>query len=162
MTRTLRLVSLSLSVALALVATGAPAFAGGIVDPAPIAPNNFFFGQVNHQTAGATIGVVCLGPVASGQNGHPAAGQTVDAIPTTPPTSTTAGYTGTAANSIDVTILPTSPVVVTVLHDWVVTAPISTALTLPCSGTGTVRFTPVPTSPTARSAVVTVTFVSQT
>jgi hypothetical protein len=161
MNRTLRLTFLLAITVVATAVAGTPAVAGGIIDPAPIAPNNYFFGQVNGHTSGATIGVICVGPVAVGQTGRPAANQTVNAIPTTPPTSTTAGFTGTAANSIDVRIGVASAVVPIVLHDWVVTAPIQVTLSMPCSGTGTVTFAPAPSSPTAKPATVQVTFVAQ-
>lgn len=47
-----------------------------------------------------------------------------------------------------------------ILRDYAVSAPIPTSLTLPCSGSGTVAFVPEPTSPTAHTATVTVTFTS--
>jgi hypothetical protein len=39
--------------------------------------------------------------------------------------------------------------------------PLSTSLTLPCAGTGTVFFTPIPVIPPSRSATVPVRFVGQ-
>jgi hypothetical protein len=38
--------------------------------------------------------------------------------------------------------------------------PLPTSLTLPCSGTGTVYFTPIPVVPPSRSATVPVRYVS--
>ena len=47
------------------------------------------------------------------------------------------------------------------LKYWKVPGKIPTTLTLPCYGTGTVTFTPLPTSATARAFTMSVTFVSQ-
>jgi hypothetical protein len=106
--------------------------------------------------------MACFGPIVPGQTGHPLAGQTVKALPVTSPTSTTVGYTGTAATSIAVTfttpVLSGNPIV---LHDWAISAPIPTTLILPCSGSGVATFTPVPTSPTARPATVAIAYVGQ-
>ncbi|GAA1531800.1 hypothetical protein GCM10009827_056890 [Dactylosporangium maewongense] len=162
MSRKLRSWCVSLAAAGALLAAPVPAFAGGVVDPAPIAPNNPFVGLVNDQTPNATIRMACFGPVHIGQTGHPMDGQTVKVLPVTGPTTSQAGYTGSAANSVLVSFGPasstTSPIV---LRTWAVSAKIPTTLVLPCYGTGTVTFAPYPTSATARSATVQVTFVGQ-
>lgn len=47
-----------------------------------------------------------------------------------------------------------------ILRDYAVSAPIPTSLSLPCSGSATVAFVPEPTSLTAQTATVTVTFIS--
>lgn len=132
--------------------------ASATVDPAPIGPHQYFVGQVNGASTGAVIRVACPGPVVSGQTGHPLSGQTVDALPTTSPASSDAGYTGEAATSLRVSYGNTSVVNTTELTRWAVTAPIPTTLNLPCSGSGTVVFAPSPTSTTARSAVVAVSY----
>jgi hypothetical protein len=156
----LRLSLVTAAIAIIALATATPAAADGIVDPAPIAPNQHFIGEVNAHTGTATINVTCLGPVAAGQTGHPAPGQTVAALPVTVPVSNTAGFTGTAADSIVVSLTPPSAAsVAIILHDWVVTAPIPATLALPCSGSGVATFTPAPSSPTAKAATVAVTFV---
>ena len=83
-------------------------------------------------------------------------------MPASVSSSTTAGYTGTAATSIAVTF--TSPALSNlpvVLHDWAVSVAIPTTLILPCYGTGTATFTPMPGSSTARPATVAVTYVGQ-
>ena len=146
-----------------LVATAAaPAFADGVVDPAPIGPNQYLIGQVNDQSGPATIRMACFGPVVPGQTGHPLAGQTVRALPVVPPVSSVDGYTGSAAKSIAVAISPSSAAAsAIILDDWAVPAAIPTTLTLPCGGTGVVTFAPMPTSATARAATVTVSFVGQ-
>jgi hypothetical protein len=118
-----------------------------------------FTGLVNGTGVGtgspAVIKVVCLGPILSGETGHPLAGQTVEALPAAA-SSTTAGYTGSAADRIVVDFGAPATTLPVTLTDWAVPAAIPTSLVLPCSGTGTVSFSPEPTSATARSATVTV------
>jgi hypothetical protein len=156
----LRILAVTAATAIMVAAGAMPATAGGIIDPAPIAPGNPFIGQVNGLSVNATIKVTCIGPIAVNPTGHPATGQKVVALPVTPPVSTQTGYTGTLANEIAVEFGPSSgaasPVI---LHDWAVSAAIPLTLTLPCSGTGAVTFVPLPTSPTARSFTVSVTYV---
>lgn len=153
-----------LPVAAAFVALSVPtpAFAGGVVDPAPITPNQYFVGLVNDQSANATIAMGCFGPVHPGQTGHPLANQTVKVLPLTAPSTARAGYTGGAGTSVGVNFgLSSSAASPVVLHMWAVAGQIPTTLTLPCYGTGTVAFVPAPTSATAHAATVTVTFVGQ-
>ena len=148
----LRICLVATVTAMIVAGTAVPAMAGGVIDPAPIGPKTYFVGEINHSTGPATIQMACFGPVVAGQTGHPLAGQTVTALPVASPTSTTAGYTGTAATSISVTF--TSPVLSNlpiVLHDWAVSVAIPTTLILPCDGTGVATFTPMPGSSTARA-----------
>jgi hypothetical protein len=162
MSRKLRPWHLPLAAATLLLAAPAPAFADGVVDPAPIGPNQTFIGEVNDHTTNATIQVACFGPLHLGQTGHPLPGQTVKVLPVTGPTPVGAGYTGSAARQVDVFFGASSGVVApVVLTSWAIPAAIPTTLVLPCYGTGTVTFAPYPTSPTARSATVQVTFVGQ-
>jgi hypothetical protein len=151
-----------LAAATLLLATPAPAFADGVVDPAPIGPDQTFIGEVNDQATNATIRMDCFGPVHVGQTGHPLAGQTVAVLPLKDPTPIDAGYTGSTAHRW--TCSSASRRARSrrfVLTSWAVPAKIPTTLVLPCYGTGTVTFAPYPTSPTARSATVQVTFVGQ-
>ncbi len=142
--------------------TAAPASADAIIDPAPIGPHQYFYGEVNNQAGQATIRMGCFGPNYPGQTGHPLAGQTVKALPAPVPTTSDIGFTGSAAHAIDVRFpTPTVANDPVVLHDYAVTAPIPTSLILPCYGSGKVAFVPDPTSPTARTATVTVSFVGQ-
>src|SRR5262249_54022980 len=142
--------------------TAAPAGADPIIDPAPIGPNQYFYGLVNDHAGQATIQMGCFGPIRPGQTGHPLAGQTVKVLPAPAPTTSDLGFTGSAAHAIPVPF-PTPTVANTrvVLRDYAVSAPIPTSLILPCAGNGTVAFVPDPTSPTAHTATVTVTFVGQ-
>jgi hypothetical protein len=83
-------------------------------------------------------------------------------LPVVGPTPVVAGYTGSAAHQVNVGFgISSGAVTPVVLTSWAVPAKIPTTLLLPCYGTGTVTFAPYPTSPTARSATVTVTFVGQ-
>ena len=156
-TRT-RLATLSVTATLAL---GLSATAGhAVTDPLPIGPGITFSGVVNGAETNAVIQVVCPGPITPGETGHPVSGQYLEVV-TAPATNADTGYTGTAADSIDAYILTptgtaTGPAVV--FNSFYVKEPIPTSIELPCSGTGSTTFVPEPTSPTARSATVTVTF----
>ena len=128
------------------------------VDPAPIGPNQYFLGEVNGTSVNAVILVACPGPVISGQTGHPVSGQSVDVLPAPSPTATGVGYTGVAGGSVRVAFSNTATADSVVLTQYAVKAAIPTTLLLPCSGTGTVAFVPAPTSSTARSAFLKVTY----
>jgi hypothetical protein len=133
--------------------TAAPAWA----DPAPIGPNQSFYGEVNDHAGQAIIDVNCHGPIFMLLAGHPAPNQTIKALPGLSPTSG-GGFTGSAAHTIAVRFPDTASTTV-ILSDYGVPAAIPTSLTFPCVGKGTVTFTPDPTSPTARTSTVTVTFL---
>lgn len=130
--------------------------AGAAAAQQPIGPNQQFGGVVNGSAANATVFVICPGPSFPGQTGHPRSGQGVQVVE-----NTGAGFTGSAANSIVATFGPassSSPALV--FKEYGVPQDIPTTLLLPCAGTGTVVFTPKPTSQSARSATVDVTFVN--
>ncbi len=153
---------LALAVA-GLLAGSVGTAAAAVQDPLPVGPDQTFAGQVNGVSTGAAIRTDCLGPIVVGETGHPLADQYVEAV-TAPVTSATAGYTGTSAHQLQVTLAtPTSSSVgalIGTLNSFYVQLPIPTTLSVPCTGTGLVAFTPAPTSPTARTATVTVTFLS--
>lgn len=116
--------------------------------------------ETNGGEADGVIQVVCPGPITHAETGHPVSGQYLEAV-TTPATSADSGSTGTAAISIDAFILTSTgagsaPAVV--FNSFFVEEPLPTSLELPCSGSGGVAFVPEPTSPTARTAAVAVTF----
>ncbi len=135
--------------------------ASAAVDPAPVGPNQFFTGQVNGASTGAVIRVVCAGPVTAGETGHPVSGQTVDVMPGASTGSAGAGYTGAAGTRVGVAFGTTSSATTPVtLTSYVVRAPIPTTLSLPCSGAGEVEFVPAPTSSTAQTATVSVTYAN--
>jgi hypothetical protein len=152
-------------IALAVVCLGlaAPAL---LVPPAQaaeprIGPNQSFSGLVNGKPASAEIQMACFGPERPGQMGHPFAGQYVEAIFTPGPLP--GGFTGSAADRLVADfVLPSAarPEALTITH-YIVHVAIPTRFELPCSGSGTVAFIPLPTSPTARSENVSVTYVPQ-
>jgi hypothetical protein len=133
--------------------TAAPAWA----DPAPIGPNQSFYGEVNGYAGQGVLFVNCRGVLFPPPTGHPEPGQTVKVLPGPSPTSG-GGVTGSAAHTIAVRFPDTASTTL-ILSDYGVPAPIPTSLTFPCNaGQGTVSFTPDPTSPTARTSTVTVLF----
>jgi hypothetical protein len=138
--------------------TAAPAWADPTINPTPIGPNQYFYGEVNDHAGKATILVDCHGPVFPRLSGHPERNQTVKVLPAPSPTSTV-GFAGSAAHTIDVRF-PDPTATPVILRDYAVPAMIPTSLTFPCVGSGTVAFVPDPTSPTARTSTVTVTFLS--
>ena len=149
--------------ALLAVAGPAAAASAAVQDPLPITPNTAFAGLVDGLSADAAIQVGCFGPITPGETGHPLAGQTLEVV-TAPVTTSDSGFTGSLGRSIDAFVdLPStsSSGAVVVFSGFYVKEPLPTTITVPCSGTGTVSFVPEPTSPTARTATVAVSFDSQ-
>lgn len=145
---------------LVIAATAAALFGGAASATAqglPIGPNQFFIGQVNGTHTNAVIYVICPGPAFPGQTGHPESGQDVSVAQSA---ATTGGFTGSLANSIVVTIPSSTTAAGITLKAYDTPGAIPTTLVLPCAGTANVTYTPEPTSPTARSDVVTVTFIN--
>lgn len=129
----------------------------------PIQPHQTFVGQVNGVTINAVITVGCFGPVTPTSTGHPVSGQTVSVqqIAGNAPTKATVGYTGEAADRVLVGFgNPTSAAPATVIKAYGIAVPIPQDINLPCFGTGTVGFLPVPTSASSQIATVDVTYVS--
>lgn len=159
MSRTLRaILRIGLPAACALVVS----FAGATsASAATIGPNQYFSGNVNGATSNATILVDCVGPVVPGATGHPLPNQYVLATREPASTTTNIGYTGSAANALVVSLRLTTSSGTTAYLIGTLTAydtrlAIPTTLTLPCAATGTVVFTPTPTSTTAKPALVSV------
>jgi hypothetical protein len=113
---------------------------------------------ITHGTAGS------LDPTVIGQLGHPLAGQTVEVLPS--PSVMAGGFTG-QTHQIAADAVFSSPVAasaiprLTVFSFYGIAAPIPTSVLLPCWGSGRVVFTPTAGGPTARAAVVAVTFLGQ-
>ena len=126
---------------------------GSAAAQAPVGPNQLFSGVVNGRTANATVYVVCPGPTYPGELGRPFA----DKWEVVPGGS---GFTGSAANRIVATISSPAKGATSTFTEYGVAQAFPATALLPCSGTGTAVFTPAPTSPTARAAVVTVRFVN--
>ncbi|WUH89068.1 hypothetical protein OG900_02260 [Streptomyces sp. NBC_00433] len=160
-----RLRSLGTVAALALLGgtAGMTSAGAATASPLPIGPGQTFVGQVNGVTIGAVIKVGCFGPVTPSSTGHPLSGQTVSVqlIAGNAPDQATVGYTGTSATHDLAGFGPASSVTAaTDIKAYGLGVPIPTSLNLPCYGTGTVGFVPAPTSPTAQTATVAVTYVS--
>jgi hypothetical protein len=160
-----RLRSLGTVAALALLggSVGLSSAGAAAVSPLPVGPGQTFVGQVNGVTIGAVITVGCFGPVTPTSTGHPVTGQTVSVKLVSGNTAdkATVGYTGTAATRDLVgfgNAVSTAPA--TVLKAYGLSVEIPATLNLPCYGTGTVSFIPAPTSPTAQTATVDVSYVS--
>jgi hypothetical protein len=152
--------ALGVAVAPTASATAAPAASADAIEA--IGPQQWFTGDVNGTAAGAVIKVGCFGPVTPASTGHPLAGQTVAVHHVAASTATSAGYTGDSADRVVVGFEDAGPVVglpVSIgAYDTAVAIP--TDLQLPCYGPGKVNFVPAPTSSTARSTTVPVTYVS--
>lgn len=145
---------------------GSPAGSGAVspaapTPPTPVRRNQFFTGLVNGHSGTATIEVLCPGPLRMGQTGKPVAGQTIG-VEKSPAVSTAGGFTGNRGHSIVAEFVPTSTVGAAIKETFTDygNQPIPTSVRLPCTGTSTVLFAPRPTSPTAQSVQVTVTFVA--
>ena len=126
-----------------------------------VGPQQYFVGQVNGLSSGATIKVICAGPAATG---YPADGQTIGVALVTPPFPgpiSALGYTGDAATSITATQTASASAAPIATFTWYANQTLSTKLQLPCSGTGTITFAPAPDKG-GRAAMVTVQFVSNT
>lgn len=140
--------------------------AQAVVDPAPIGPNQFFSGLVNGTNVHAVVTTDCVGPVTPGELGHPVSGQTVSVDPEKTSSTTDVGFTGSAGDSVEVFLGgPTSSGsslsgVVGTLTAYAVQLKIPTTLQVPCDGSGQAVFVPKPTSSTAKSATLAVTFES--
>lgn len=133
--------------AVMLVASGVLA-APAMADGGQVGPKQYFHGEFFGLTSATTpdvIHVACAGPASTG---HPVAGQYVAAHQFFPPTTTTYGYTGNFGTEIDVNLIWSSGTVTVVtptfatLTFYDTNAEIPTSLTVPCSGTGVVDFTP--------------------
>jgi hypothetical protein len=139
-----------------------------------VGPKQYFTGVINGHDGNTinpiTIVMACPGPSKPGQKGHPVSGQTLAVHQLFPPKGT-AGSLGQTGNDSKIEVFfgapppeaaGTRPAVATpVFTRYDKTKPLSTSLTLPCAGTGTVWFTPVPVVPPSQSAPVPVQYTVQ-
>jgi hypothetical protein len=157
--------SRALAAAAALAVAAIPAVsaaASPAPDPVPIGHNQFFAGLVFGTAEESQIEVACAGPATTGR---PMAGQSVEAILVAPPAPLSAGFTGSRASTIRVVLswiakgkTVTTPI--GTLAGYYEALPVPTAIVVPCGGTGTMTFMPSPGSKTAKTAKVSVTFLS--
>jgi hypothetical protein len=123
-----------------------------------VGPNQHFVGLVKGKSANAVIAMACTFPLSSGEKGHPLSGQDVTvSLPAT--TSTSVGYTGSKGHAVTARFISSSAAnTSTLTFTKYGSQAIPTTFTLPCSGSGTVVFSPAPTSKTAQSVTVSVSY----
>lgn len=149
-----------IAAALGVIFTGAAsAVPIPVQDPVPIGPNEYFSGYINgHPPGQAVIKVICPGPV---NTGHPAGNQKIEVKTVQPVSTADVGYTGSAGKKITARLAPTpATTILASFTSYFVPKNILTGITVPCSGTGSVVFTPSPGSTTAKPATLTVTFLN--
>jgi hypothetical protein len=151
----------------AMLVAGTALATPAMADGGQVGPKQYFDGQVFGLTSASAQDVIlvsCAGPASTG---HPVAGQYVAAHQFFPPVTTTYGYTGNYGTEIDVnliysigTITVVTPTFATLTY-YDTKSEIPTSLTVPCSGTGVVVFTPSPDPDgSGRASDVDVTFES--
>jgi hypothetical protein len=126
-------------------------------DPVPIGENQYFSGYVNDAPPGPVLIVVACAPGAT--TGHPLAKQAVEVEPVAASSAADVGFTGSKGDKIKAALSPTPAVtIIASFTSYYVKKYIPTKISVPCSGTGTLEFVPSPTSKTAKTAKLTVTF----
>lgn len=120
-----------------------------------VGPHQHFVGLINGHHEGAEVYVACPGPVRPGRTTHPLQKQTLAVALV----ATGGGFTGEAANRVVARFLD-DPSVKVVLTTYGTTQPVPTSITVPCEGTGVVRFAPRPRSSTSMPDSVPITFVN--
>ena len=158
---------------LGMLAVGVASSAGAspVAATGKIGPDQYFRGLVNAssgQPYPAVIRMACFGPIRPGQLGHPFAGQTVEVqqVPITAAATTDLGFTGPSGTEIGAFFGPLPPTPSqggspVIFQYYGVPEPIPTSELLPCGGSGTVAFVPLPLLPGGRVADVRVEFVGQ-
>jgi hypothetical protein len=125
----------------------------------PIGHNQYFKGIFRGASkAPVMLFVTCK---VGASTGHPVAGQQLWVEETGPPVSTNpdVGYTGSKGKGVNASITPiTVAILIAHFTGYGVKATLSSKITVPCSGNGSIDFTPAPTSKTAKTAVLGVTF----
>ena len=137
-----------------------------------VGPKQYFTGVINGTDGNTSTPIVikmsCAEPLSTGEKGHPVSGQTLAVHELFPPSSSAAGslgYTG-KGSSIEVFFNAPPPAAASGASKTVTftqydkTQKLPTSESLPCSGSGTVYFSPVPVVPPSRSAAVPVDYVA--
>jgi hypothetical protein len=142
----------------ALQATGGTA--GARSSSGAVQPQQTFFGLVNGSSIDAKVEVACSEAVRPGETGPPVSGQTI-AVRSPSPSTVPSGSTGSLGRKIVARFVTTSAAASsTVTFTHYGSEPLPTTLALPCLGSGTIVFSPKPTSATGRSETMTVMFVT--
>lgn len=137
-----------------------PVTSAGAVTTPGIGPNQLFTGLVNGKASDATVTVVCPSPAAPNQTGHPAGNQTLAVEPASS-VAAGSGYTGSQGKAVAAgVVIPAGTTSKPLVFRAYGSKALPKTLVVPCSGPGEVVFAPRPTSRTARSATVDVTFVN--
>lgn len=157
---------IAIASASALVAVGAVAIPA-VAQASPVGPRQYFYGQVfgiaSSSSMQGVIEVACAGPASTG---HPVAGQYVDVRQIFPPVTTTTGYTGNFGAEIDAVLIWSQGTItvatpIAKFLSYGVAMEIPTSITVPCSGSGVMNFSPTPDPDNSgRSSAVDVTFES--
>jgi hypothetical protein len=161
------------TVTVGVVIVGAVALAMPAGAASKVGPHQFFAGVINgtdgNTSVPITIKMACFGPLRPGQTGHPLGGQTLAVHQLFPPTATDGSLGNTGDGSTigvffhapppSASPMTTTDSVSFTRYDKTKNLP--TSVTLPCTGTGTVWFVPIPVVPPSQSEGVPVRFVSQ-
>ncbi len=159
-----RTVTVLISAGVVVAAIAAMVVPGGIAGAkssgGAVRPQQTFFGVVNGSAVDAKIEVACPEAVRPGEVGPPVSGQTLG-VQSPSPSAIPNGDTGSSGRTIVAQFTTSSAAA---LPDVTFTRygskPLPTTLELPCLGSGTIVFSPRPTSSTARSETMTVTYVT--
>ncbi len=141
-----------------------------------VGPGQYFTGVINGTNGNTAIPIpiqmACFGPVKPGATGHPMGGQTLAVHQLFPPSVT--GTLGRTGNDSTIGVFFGAPPpsarhgagaravskTISFVH-YDRTKGLPTSLTLPCDGTGTVWFVPIPVVPPSQATAVPVEFASQ-
>ena len=129
-----------------------------------VGPKQYFTGVINGKDGNTTVPIpIKMACAIPNGTGHPVKGQTLAVHQEFPPVTGSLGYTGTdsmigvffnAPPPAGVRLAASAPV----FTRYDRPQPLPTSVTLPCSGTGTVYFAPIPVIPPSRAATVPVKF----
>jgi hypothetical protein len=98
-------------------------------------------------------------PPVGAKTGHPVGDQPVEVKPVAASSAADVGFTGSKGDKITAALSPATAVtIIASFTSYYVKKDIPTSINVPCSGTGTMVFVPSPTSKTAKTAKLTVTF----
>jgi hypothetical protein len=133
-----------------MLAVGGALATPAMADGGQVGHEQYFYGEFFGLTGVTTPDVIQMSCTNASLTGHPLADQYVAAHEVLPPIAPTYGYTGNSGTEIDVTLTYTLGGVIATtgtfatLTYYDTEAEIPTSLTLPCSGSGDLVYTPSP------------------